>query len=105
MRASHAMMTVLCLTLTAPAAVNAQQLSKEQDCAYQAAVAAAVKDARMDRVPEEKLAEHITGQSPDWPERYNNAIPILGGAIYQVDKKQLSETDIGAQWMEMCMSQ
>ena len=79
--------------------------AKETDCRYQAQVAAAVQKARMDGVPERELAESIARTQPTWPERYNNAIPVLGGAVYQLKKHDLRVVDLGEQWMAMCMSQ
>ena len=45
----------------------ADEVSKEQDCAYQADVVAAIKTARLDRVKESKLAEAIAATEPTWP--------------------------------------
>lgn len=103
------MKTLIAALLLALAAgsVSAQeeQLSREQDCRYQADVAAAVQKARLDGVRERKLAEAIAKTNPAWPDRYNNAIPIFAGEIYRRKKRELRKVDIGAQWMQMCMSQ
>lgn len=80
------------------------QLSKEEDCRYQAQVAAAVQKARLDGVREKKVAEAIARSKPNWPARYNNAIPIFAGAVYGMKKRELRKVDLGAQWMEMCLS-
>jgi hypothetical protein len=82
----------------------ADEVSKEQDCAYQADVVAAIKTARLDRVKESKLAEAIAATEPTWPDQYNNAITILGGPIYQLKRRDLKATDISAQWKEACLS-
>ena len=81
-----------------------EALSKEQDCRYQAQVAAAVQKARLDGVRRRKVAAAIARSGPDWPARYNNAIPIFVDAIYGMKKRALRKVDLGAQWMEMCMS-
>ncbi len=86
-------------------AAQAAEDSKEQDCRYQSQVVAAVQKARLDGVREGDLADAIARTGPDWPERYNKAIPILAGAIYQLEMRQLRNLDLAAQWMEMCMQQ
>lgn len=81
------------------------QNEKELDCQYQSQVAAAVQKARMDGVSERNLAAAIAETNPGWPERYNRAIPLLGGEVYKLRKQDLKVIDLGAQWMTMCMSQ
>ena len=82
----------------------ADEISKEDDCAYQADVVGAIQTARMDRVRESKLAEAIAVTEPTWPEQYNNAITILGGPIYQLKRRDLKGIDLSAQWKEACLS-
>jgi len=82
----------------------ADEISKEDDCAYQADVVGAIQTARMDRVRESKLAEAITATEPTWPEQYNNAITILSGPIYQLKRRDLKGIDLSAQWKEACLS-
>ena len=82
----------------------ADEISKEDDCAYQADVVGAIQTARMDRVRESKLAEAIAATEPTWPAQYNNAITILGGPIYQLKRRDLKGIDLSAQWKEACLS-
>ena len=82
----------------------ADEISKEDDCAYQADVVGAIQTARMDRVRESKLAEAIAATEPTWPEQYNNAITILSGPIYQLKRRDLKAIDLSAQWKEACLS-
>ena len=58
----------------------------------------------MDRVRERKLAEAIAATEPTWTEKYNNEITLLGGAIYQLKRRDLKGTDLSAQWKEACLS-
>ena len=83
----------------------ADEISKEDDCRYQADVVAAIQAARLDRVREAKLAEAIAATNPVWPAQYNNAITILGGPIYEIKRRDLKDIDLGAQWVDACMSQ
>ncbi|MFV0514012.1 MAG: hypothetical protein ACK5MY_10350 [Jhaorihella sp.] len=99
------MRLAIAATLVLAAAPASAENAKETDCRYQAQVAAAVQKARMDGVPERGLAEAIAKTNPTWPERYNNAIPVLGGAVYQLKKHDLRVVNLGEQWMAMCMSQ
>lgn len=96
---------IAAILLTAAAVPAAGQSEKETDCRYQAQVAAAVQQARLDGVPERDLARTIAAGNPGWPDRYNNAIPVLAGEIYKVKKRDLRKVDLGAQWLQMCMSQ
>ena len=82
----------------------ADEISKEDDCAYQADVVGAIQTARMDRVRESKLAEAIAATEPTWQEQYNNAITILSGPIYQLKRRDLKGIDLSAQWKEACLS-
>ena len=82
----------------------ADEISKEDDCAYQADVVGAIQTARMDRVRESKLAEAIAATEPTWPEQYNHAITILSGPIYQLKRRDLKGIDLSAQWKEACLS-
>ena len=82
----------------------ADEISKEDDCAYQADVVGAIQTARMDRVRESKLAEAIAATEPTWSEQFNNAITLLGGAIYQLKHRDLKGIDLSAQWKEACLS-
>lgn len=97
-----AVAATLCVFLAMPAWADSE---KEQDCRYQSQVAAAVQKARLDGVAERNVERRIVESNPTWPERYNRAIPVLAGAIYQENKSMLRKVDLGAQWMEMCMSQ
>jgi hypothetical protein len=92
------------LTLTATTAL-AEDVSKTEDCGYQADVVAAIQQARLDRVKETNLAEAIAETNPEWPERYNNAVTVLAGAIYRVKRRDLKDVDLGEQWKTACLSQ
>ena len=87
-----------------PPTFAAEELSKEDDCAYQADVVGAIQTARMDRVKESKLAEAIAATEPTWPAQYNNAMTILGGRIYQLKRHDLKDINLSAQWKEACPS-
>lgn len=96
---------VALLAVSVALPLRAQEDEKEQDCRYQAQVVAAVQKARLEGVRERDLADAIARTGPDWPERYNNAIPIFAGAVYQLEESELRKIDLAAQWMDMCMQQ
>lgn len=79
--------------------------SKAEDCGYQSQVVAAIQAARLERVKEAKVAEHIAATNPEWPERYNKAISILSGPIYDLKRRDLKLVDLGTQWKDTCLAQ
>jgi len=78
---------------------------KEETCGYQAEVVSAIQQARLDRVPERGVQEHILAQSPTWPEKYNNAIPLITPWVYEQKRKVIRKEDLGAAWSELCLQQ
>jgi len=78
---------------------------KEETCGYQAEVVSAIQQARLDRVPERGVPEHILAQSPTWPEKYNNAIPLIAPWVYEQKRKVIRNEDLGAAWSELCLQQ
>lgn len=91
----------LSLSFGAPAWAESE---KELDCKYQASVAAAVQKARLDGVSQKNLSDTIAERKPDWPAQYNNAIPIFALHIYGLKKRQLRNTDLGAEWLNTCLT-
>lgn len=91
----------LCLSFSAPAWAQSE---KELDCKHQASIVAAVQKARLDGVSQNNLLDSIAATKPDWPERYNNAIPIFATQIYSLKKRQLRKTDLGTEWLNTCLT-
>ena len=91
--------------LTIPAPVMAQELNKEESCGYQADVVAAVQQARKDRVKERDVAEAIAKTEPEWPESFNNAIPLVAPWVYEQERKVIRKEDLSAVWLELCLQQ
>jgi hypothetical protein len=79
--------------------------TKEQSCAYQAAIVSAVQAARVDGVKERKVSETLLANDPTWPEGYNAAIPIITPWVYEQKRKDLKSKDLGAAWSELCLQQ
>ncbi len=79
--------------------------SKAEDCSYQADVVAAVQAARLARVSERKVPAHVAGTAPNWPERYNNVVPLVAPWVYSMKMSEVKAGDLGAAWKEMCLSQ
>ena len=78
---------------------------KAESCGYQADVVAAVQQARLDRVKERNLTEHILAQEPAWPERFNNAIPLIAPWVYEQKRRVIRNEDLAAAWNELCLRQ
>ena len=74
---------------------------KATDCGHQAAVVGAVQKARIERVKERKVAEHVA----TWPESYNTAIPLVTPWVYEMKMRDLKKQDLAAAWNEMCLAQ
>lgn len=77
----------------------------EQSCAYQAEIVAAVQQARKDRVKERDVPAAIAATSPDWPDNYNAAIPLVAPWVYEQKMKVIRKEDLGAAWKELCLAQ
>ncbi|AXI45947.1 hypothetical protein C1J03_07875 [Sulfitobacter sp. SK012] len=94
---------VCCLAL--PAAPLLAASAKETDCAYQGNVVEAVRQARIARVRERSVPEHIAKTQPTWPEKYNAVIPLVAPWIYEMRMKEVRTTDLQAGWKELCLQQ
>ncbi len=81
------------------------QNDKAQSCEYQSQVVAAIQAARLDRVRERDVAQAIADSDPDWPESYNNAIPLIAPWIYEQPMKIIRNEDLPAAWLEQCLQQ
>ncbi len=87
--------------MAAPAAAQ----DKAESCGYQADVVAAVQQARLDRVPEREVQDHILATSPAWPEQYNNAIPLIAPWVYEQRRKVIRNESLADAWTELCLQQ
>ncbi len=81
----------------------AQTSDKEIDCGHQADVAAAIVEARLNRVAERKLPEELA-KTATWPEKYNVLIPIFAPHFYEQKRGDLESQDIRGSTFEQCMS-
>ena len=68
-------------------------------------VVAAIQQARLDRVPERDVQDHILANGPEWPENYNNAIPLITPWVYEQKRRVIRNEDLGAAWSELCLQQ
>lgn len=78
---------------------------KATDCGYQADVVAAVQAARVARVGERKVPEHVAQTSPEWPGKYNNILPLVTPWVYGMKMAEVKANDLSAAWAEMCLTQ
>ncbi|MFD2738413.1 hypothetical protein ACFSUD_02410 [Sulfitobacter aestuarii] len=77
---------------------------KVQDCAHQASVVAAVRQARLERV-EERQVEAYLQAGASWPAAYNPAIPLVTPWVYGMKLRDVKANDLAAAWREMCLAQ
>ncbi len=94
---------VLATLVAATPALADDAAKKAESCAYQADVVAAVQQARRDRVKERDVQAHILAQAPDWPEKYNNTIPLIAPWVYEQKRKVIRNEDLAAAWNELCL--
>lgn len=90
---------IACLMATSASA----QDSKEDSCKYQGQVMAAVQQARLDRVREADVEQHILQSEATWPERYNGAITHFAPVVYGAKRRDLKRVDLGAQIEAQCL--
>ena len=96
------MSVVLSVVLAGPVVAAT---AKDKDCGFQADVVAAVQAARVARVGERKVPNHVAETSPKWPEKYNNILPLVTPWVYGMKMSEVKSSDLGAAWNEMCLSQ
>ena len=89
----------------ATGAVPAVAQDQEESCGYQADVVAAIQQARLDRVAEREVKDHILAQAPAWPEKYSNAIPLITPWVCEQKRRIIRTEDLGAAWKELCLQQ
>lgn len=99
--------TMVALTVpmlaTAPLAQDRTPDSKEDSCRYQGMVMAAVQNARLKRVKEDKAEAKILAAEPEWPAQYSNAIPQLVKHVYAQKRSDLRGVDLGAAFEQQCL--
>lgn len=81
------------------------QTAKDEDCAYQAQVVEAVRQARISRVEERMVADALRASDPTWPEKYNAAIPLVAGWVYEMRMRDVRSQDIASAWKQACLVQ
>ena len=90
------------VAMATPAAADQKKI---ESCGYQAQVVAAIQQARLDRVPERDVPAHILATSPEWPENYSEAIPLITPWVYEQKRRTIRNDDLGAAWNELCLQQ
>jgi len=76
---------------------------KREYCGHQGDIVAALSKAKLDRVPERQAEAHVL-KSATWPAKYNVVVPIYVGEVYKLNRKDLKNTDLGAQWRDACLA-
>lgn len=74
------------------------------DCTYQANVVEAVRQARIARVKERQVPQHVQATAPTWPEKYNAVVPLVAPWVYEMKMRDVKANDLGAAWKEMCLA-
>lgn len=92
----------LCLAVASP---SFAATSKAEDCGYQADVVGAVSAARVARVGERRVPAHVAGSAPEWPEKYNNILPLVTPWVYGMNVAEVKANNLAAAWNVMCLAQ
>jgi hypothetical protein len=95
---------MLACLLSLSAAPVLAETEKEIECGYISDVVGAIQQARLDRVAERDVPAALAA-SATWPEKYNNAIPLLAGHIYELKRSELRTLDLRTTWREQCLTQ
>ena len=77
---------------------------KEESCTHQAAVVAAVQQARLNRVKEREVPATVQAKAT-WPEDFNTAIPLVTPWVYEMKMRDVKKSNLSAAWKEMCLAQ
>ena len=77
---------------------------KEDSCMHQAAVVAAVQQARLDRVEEREVPAAVKAKAT-WPGSFNTAIPLVTPWVYEMKMREVKKNDLSVAWKEMCLAQ
>lgn len=98
----------LALAVTAAPVLAQNQTGKTPEekaisCGHQADVAAAIVQARLDRVAERDLPRELA-KTATWPEQYNVLIPIFAPFYYEQKRSDLRDLDTRSSTFEQCMS-
>ena len=81
------------------------QTEKELDCGYQADVAGAVQQARLDGVSERKVESAIEETNPSWPARYSNAhTGVCLRRSMRSKNATCARLELRSEWLATCMN-
>lgn len=100
----YLMILPLAVSVTLAATSGSAQTEKELDCGYQADVAGAVQQARLDGVRERKIQSAIEDSNPAWPPRYSKAIPVFAAQVYAIKKRDLRKLNLRSEWLKTCLN-
>ncbi len=100
-KTTFAALAAISMAVSGPALAASK---KEDSCTHQAAVVAAVQQARLDRVKEREVSAAVQANAT-WPENFNTAIPLVTPWVYEMKMRDVKANDLSATWKEMCLSQ
>ncbi len=75
---------------------------KEFICGNVASVVSAIQQARLDRVSERKVRDHVLATDPAWPDRFDNAIVHMTPWVYGQKMRDVRKKDLGAAFKDIC---
>ena len=94
-------LSVVALGLSAGSVFAAQ--TKEEVCALQGDIVTAIQEARLDRVPQDKVVGKVMATHPEWPQNVEGAMPGPVNWIYEQKRRDLKKADLGATTQQQCL--
>lgn len=94
-------LSVVALGLSVGSAFAAQ--SKEEVCSLQGDIVSAIQEARLDRVPQDKVVGKVMAANPEWPQKVEGAMPGLVNWIYEQKRRDLKKADLGDAAQQQCL--
>jgi hypothetical protein len=76
---------------------------KEEACRLQADVVAAVQQARLDRVKQDKVIDTVFEANPDWPAAMRDAMPPTVDWVYSMKRRDLRKVELGPVAETQCL--
>lgn len=80
------------------------QTERQAQCRFQAELAGAVQQARLDRVQQDNVLNKLKQDNPDWPAAVDQAIPPLVNFVYSIKRRDLRGVDLEAQTYQSCLA-
>ncbi len=97
------LMAALAAAFLATSGPASAQSEKEHTCALQGNLMAAIQQARMGGVAEDKLTETIKARNPNLSDKIIATVPAFAAHVYGIKMRDLKKVDLGAAISAQCL--